>query len=105
MDAALCGNREQMAGPFASDCIPRRKSIMRHALLVLLVGVNALTLKAEHQPLLPQPQQIQYGAGRLSLGGLSINLVSDPAPEDQFAEAELSAFLSRRAGRTIPVAM
>jgi hypothetical protein len=77
---------------------------MRPALLVLVMGVNALTLKAEHPPLLPQPQQIQYGAGRLSLRGLSIKAGSDPSLEDQFAAAELSSILSRRAGTTIPVA-
>jgi hypothetical protein len=76
---------------------------MRHALLVSLICLNALTLEAEHQPLLPQPQQIQYGAGRLSLRGVSINIGSNSSPEDRFAASELASFLSRRAGATIPV--
>ena len=77
---------------------------MRHALLVLVIGINALTLRAEHQPLLPQPQQTQYGAGRLLLRGLSIDAGSHPSPEDQFAAGELASFLSQRTGTMINVA-
>jgi hypothetical protein len=46
--------------------------------------------------ILPQPQKMQYGAGRLSLRGLTIRLPS--SAEDRFAVNELSAILSRRSG-------
>ncbi len=77
---------------------------MRHVLLVLLIGCNAIGLAAEHRPLLPQPQQIQYGSGQLPLRGLSVSVGTNPSPEDQFAAQELSSALSGLAGTTIPVA-
>ncbi len=75
---------------------------MRNAwglLILMLPG----SLTAAHRPLLPQPQQIQYGPGRLVLRGLSLSFASSPSPEDQFAAAELSSALSRVAGASIPV--
>jgi hypothetical protein len=62
-----------------------------------------MTPAAGHEPLLPSPQQIEYGSGRLPLRGLSIS-VSSPGPEDRFAAQELSSALSRRAGTVIPIA-
>lgn len=54
---------------------------------------------AENNPLLPQPQKVQHGGGRLLLRTLSIRL-SSPAPtkEDRFAMLELSRRVRERSG-------
>jgi len=75
---------------------------MRRTLFLLFVCLQGITLAFGHQPLLPAPQQIQYGAGKLQLQGLSI-LLATPSPEDQFAAAELSSYLSQRLGNAVPV--
>jgi len=53
--------------------------------------------------LLPRPQQITYGAGRLAVRGLGIEFVSSPSPEDRFAAHQLSKWLGSRAGTEIPI--
>jgi len=68
-------------------------------LAVILPGWAA----AEHNPLLPRPQEIHYGSGELALRGLSICFASTPGPEDRFAASELSDALSARAGAPIPI--
>ena len=73
---------------------------MRHTFLLVLLCFQGMTPAAAHDPLLPQPAQIQYGEGRLPLQGLSIK-VSKPSPEDQFAAGELSSWLSRQSGTAI----
>ena len=80
---------------------PRLRKIlgMLFALVVILPGWCA----AEHNPLLPLPQQIHYGAGELSLAGLNICFASAPGAEDRFAAGELADTLSARAGTSIPV--
>ena len=72
-------------------------------LLVALVAIVPAWCAAEHNPLLPRPQEIHYGAGELSLRGLSICFASPPGAEDQFAARELSDALSARAEASIPV--
>ena len=54
---------------------------------------------AENNPLLPQPQKVQYGPGHLLVRTLSIRL-SSPAPtkEDRFAVLELSRRVRERTG-------
>ena len=47
----------------------------------------------EHNPLLPRPQQIQYGTGRLPIAGLEIGFASSPTAPDRFAADELAAGL------------
>ena len=69
------------------------------ALLLILPGWCA----AEHNPLLPRPQEIHYGAGELPLRGLSICFASTPGSEDRFAASELSDALSARAEASIPI--
>jgi len=71
------------------------------ALLVLSYVVRPLL--AARQPILPHPQQIEYGSGRLPLRGASIGLGSETGPEDRFAANELASALSLMAGTTIPV--
>ncbi len=60
---------------------------------------------AGRQPLLPEPQRVQYGQGRLPLAGLSVSVAGTAAPEDAFAAKTLSDGLLRKGstpgGRTI----
>src|SRR5579864_5721004 len=51
---------------------------------------------AAHAPLLPRPQEIQYGSGSLPLQELTIRVAGDAAAEDRFAAHELAAILSAR---------
>lgn len=53
----------------------------------------ALPLAAAHNPLLPRPQQLKYGAGRFAVKGAHIAIAGQPAPEDRFAANELAAAL------------
>src|ERR1700757_745509 len=63
--------------------------------LVLVRGllVDAWAIEG-HKVLLPQPQQIHYGPGRLRVRGLGIRLMPDPGVEDRFAAQQLSNCLS-----------
>ncbi|HEV2246851.1 MAG TPA: beta-N-acetylhexosaminidase, partial [Terriglobia bacterium] len=58
---------------------------------------------AAHNPLLPQPQQINYGSGQLAVRGLTIELTSPAGPEDRFAAQQLAKWLGSRAGAEIPI--
>ena len=53
--------------------------------------------------LLPQPQKVQAGEGRLLLNALSIRFAMNPAVEDRFAAQELSTILSESLGGLVPV--
>ena len=53
--------------------------------------------------LLPRPQKIEYGKGQLELRSLAIRFASAPGAEDRFAARELSALLSARSGKTLPI--
>ncbi len=70
------------------------------SVLCLTIPIGAF---AAHNPLLPRPQQINYGAGHLLVQGLEIEFASPPAPEDRFAAQELSKWLGSRAGVEIPI--
>jgi hexosaminidase len=67
--------------------------------LLLLVG----PLYAGHNPLVPRPQQIQYGSARLKLKALRISFGSSPAPEDRFTANELATALSAATGSAVRV--
>jgi hexosaminidase len=72
--------------------------------ILLLICVSLLPAWASaRQPLLPYPQQMRYGAGRLPVRGLTITFGTLPNPEDRFAAAQLSATLSARAGSPVLV--
>ena len=77
-----------------------RMSFGKGVILILVLPLAAL---AEHNPLLPRPQEIQYGAGALALHGMAIRLAPDASPEDRFTAQELSSSLARIAGTSIPV--
>jgi hexosaminidase len=66
--------------------------------VVLLCASIANLAHADHNSLLPRPQQVQYGSGSVSLGGAEIVVGSAASPEDQFAAAELSTYLEGRIG-------
>ncbi len=68
-------------------------------LLLLLLPATA----ASHNPLLPRPQEVRYGSGKLSLRGLTIRLASTPGAEDRFAAGELSSALSAAAQSPVSV--
>jgi hexosaminidase len=59
--------------------------------------------RAAHNPLLPRPQQVTYGAGHMAVRGLAIKFASPPSSEDRFTAQELSKWLGSRAGAEIPI--
>ena len=65
---------------------------MRMILPVLLCRLLLLVpaLCADHNPLIPRPQQIRYGEGRLALKGVTISFESSPLAEDLFAADQLA---------------
>ncbi len=56
-----------------------------------------------HTPLLPHPQQIRYGEGRIPVRGLSVRLLAEPSAEDRFSAEHLSNCLSDLAQEPVPV--
>ncbi|MDR3677500.1 MAG: glycoside hydrolase family 20 zincin-like fold domain-containing protein, partial [Acidobacteriota bacterium] len=83
-------------------CAPLRFRKLSGVLLALAMIVPGWCA-AEHNPLLPRPQEIHYGNGNLALQGLTICFASNPGSEDRFAAAELSHALSERAKAPIPI--
>jgi len=75
----------------------------RTLLTLAMVIVTQGLIFAQHQPLLPRPQEIRFGTGELALRGLEICFASTSAPEDRFAARELSSALSTRAEAAIPI--
>src|SRR5437016_4321617 len=76
---------------------------MRYLWGLMVLSALPGSLLGVPKPLLPRPQQIEYGSGRLSLRGLSISFGSTASAEDEFAAKELSSALSLDAGTSIPV--
>ena len=72
-------------------------------LLVSLLSFSLTALAAEHNPLLPRPQKVQYGPGKLAIKTLKIRLGAAPSNEDRFAAGELAAILAARGGDRVPV--
>ena len=77
------------------------QNIMPLLFCLLLLVVEPLY--GHHNPLVPRPQQIRYGAGRLRLKGLTISFGSSPVPEDRFAADELASALTNAVGSATPV--
>jgi hexosaminidase len=73
------------------------------ALLLVCLLLLLPPLQAAHRPLVPRPQQIQYGDGRLPLKGISISLSPDSAAEDRFAAGELASALAEFTGENVPL--
>src|SRR5437899_6324263 len=77
---------------------------MRSPMLLLCVLLSQPPLGADgHNPLLPLPQQIHYGSGRLPVAGLEIGFAFSPTPQDRFAAEELASGLLSRAKVTVQV--
>ena len=76
---------------------------MKISVSLLSMLALAVAARAEHNRLLPRPQQVHYGSGRLPVKGLSIRLASAPSAEDRFAAETLAHFLSGRASAPIPI--
>lgn len=74
-------------------------------LTFFLIGIFLLPAwgAAEHNPLLPRPQQIHYGPGQFPVRGLSIHFAAASTAEDRFAAQTLSAFLAERAAAPFPI--
>jgi hexosaminidase len=73
-------------------------------LVLILLSVIWIPCRAQNHPtLLPQPQQIRYGADQLKLTELSIYLPFQSREEDIFSAGELSSYLKSRTGINIPV--
>jgi hypothetical protein len=66
---------------------------MKH-LWFWLTFIPAVTALADHNALLPRPQQVQYGSGSLALQGLSVRFATPPSAEDVFAAEQLVSRLS-----------
>ena len=56
-----------------------------------------------HNPLLPKPQEVKYGSGRLPLAGLEIAFLSSPTEQDRFAAEQLVSGLASRAQAEVRV--
>jgi hypothetical protein len=63
-------------------------------LLFCLTMIPVATALADHNTLLPLPQQVKYGSGALALQGLSVQFTSPLSTEDRFAAQELASRLS-----------
>jgi hexosaminidase len=68
-------------------------------LLLLAMPMNA----REHNTILPQPQKMIYGAGQLTIKGLTIGFASKPGTEDRFAAQELAGIFSKITSTNIPI--
>jgi hypothetical protein len=77
---------------------------LRAFLLLGLAALLAPAMPAAHSPLLPTPQQIKYGDGRLALKDVSLSFASAPLAEDLFAADHLAAALGELTGATVPIA-
>lgn len=68
-------------------------------ILCLFLTLTAGLLAGSHNVLLPAPQRVKYGAGRLPLDGLTVAPPSPAAPEDRFVAKLLAGELARRGAR------
>src|SRR5579885_1932096 len=69
----------------------------------LLLAVPSVWAAADHNALLPRPQEVRYSAGSLALNGLSIRFASAPSAEDRFAAQHLSSGLSALGQTLVPI--
>lgn len=72
-------------------------------LLAVLCCILMADAHAEHSPLLPQPQQVHYGNGSLSLKNIHVQFATSAADEDRFAGQQLSERLSSFSGTRMEV--
>ncbi|HEV2382813.1 MAG TPA: glycoside hydrolase family 20 zincin-like fold domain-containing protein [Terriglobia bacterium] len=77
--------------------------MLRSLAVILLAGVLPSSLTAGPGPLLPRPQEIHYGAGRISIRGLTIRLPAGAGPDDVGAAKALSACLADHSRTAVAV--
>ncbi len=68
---------------------------------LLLAFLSPTTTDA--RTLLPKPQQVRAGEGRLLLDSVSIRFAMNPSLEDRFAAEQLSLILSDALGKPVPI--
>jgi hexosaminidase len=73
------------------------------SLILVLMLLRTSAFSSDPRPLLPRPQKIQYGKGRMELSPLVIGFASRPGAEDLFAARELSRLLSSRIGTEVTI--
>lgn len=74
---------------FAKPCL---------VVLFFYIHVCVVVAGEERQPLLPAPQQIEYGEGSLSVSELSIEFEHKPSDADLFAARELIRIVQEKCG-------
>ena len=67
---------------------------MRYITFALSLFINFFAHAQSHNAILPQPQKLTYGNGRLAIKGLTIGFATSPTAEDKFAAQELAGILS-----------
>jgi hexosaminidase len=74
-------------------------------LLLAAVGLAwfSTAVVAQHSPLLPRPQRVEYGTGSLALSELAIQIQPETATEDRFAASQLAAGILERSGISVPI--
>src|SRR4051794_32768111 len=72
-------------------------------LLICLLALVSMTAAAAPNPLLPRPQEVQYGNGELPVHGLSIRFSAPPNSEDRFAAEQLASALSAKSGTKVEI--
>jgi hexosaminidase len=58
---------------------------------------------ADHSPLLPRPQQIQYGTGGIAIRPMQIVFSAAPNAGDRFAAEELQSWIRNRTGLEVTI--
>ncbi len=71
--------------------------------ILLWMGLGLFGYAEGPRVLLPRPQKIQFGKSQLELNSLAICFASNPSTEDRFAARQLSADLTARLSKQIPV--
>src|ERR1035437_4674153 len=75
----------------------------KKSLLMLVCLVLCRCGYGEHSPLLPRPQQVQYGSGSVALHGMRIMLASSAVPADRFAADQLRSWIQQRTGLEVSI--
>ncbi|HET6215977.1 MAG TPA: beta-N-acetylhexosaminidase [Acidobacteriaceae bacterium] len=79
---------------------------MRRAAVTFLsvwVTTTCVWAAPNHSPLLPRPQNVQYGTGQIALRNLTIEFSASPNDEDRFAAGLLARAIETRTGVLIPI--
>lgn len=74
---------------------------LAHFCCCLLLTISSPLIWAAHNPLLPQPQSVQYGGGVLKLDDVGISLPAQVTPEDRFAAEILASGIRRITGQAV----